>query len=347
VWDEVGFLLNVLCWNLFVLALTLVAALLPDRTRAQANLVWQRKPGAEACPDENQLRELVLARVGSDTLWGSHVPGPASALDQAGAQRTLEGEVVPLSPGHRVQLRLREQSGQLLGERTLTDASADCTALTEATALAVALLFESAPPVRTTPPSPPAPVPPVVAPVPAAPEAPSRYAATAGALGSLALLPVPRVHAFVGLRVAPRRTYALELRLVALGGARVRALGGSLGDARFSTTHAQLGGCRTLVSAPWLGLAACAGLVAGVVSANGSGFSERDYRRRAMLLAGSARVVTELTLVGPLAASLAVGLGVPFVHTRFVAVDTTGQPRELARTRPLFGTAELGLTLRL
>lgn len=327
-----------------MLGLTLLAALVPERARAQAALDWRRKPGAEACPDAEQLRALVLARVGDDTLFLSATRGSAATLGQAAAPRTLEGEVVPLFPGHRVQIRLREPDGALLGERTLTDGSMDCTALTEATALAVALLFEAAPPVRPAPPPPPVPAP-VVVPTLPAPDARPRYAVTAGAFGSLALLPAPRVHAFVGLRVAPRRSYALALRLVALGGARVKLGGGSLGSARFRTTHAELAGCRTLAPTPWFSLAACAGLVAGVVRADGSGFSERDYRRRAPLVAGSARVATEVALVGPLAASLALGIGVPFVHTGFVALDTIGVRRELASTRPVFGTVELGVAL--
>lgn len=328
-----------------MLSLTLVAALRPAPARAQADLDWRRQPGAEACPDADQLRALVLARVGSDTFLLSAPRESAPTPAQAVAPRTLEGEVVPLFPGHRVHLRLSEHGGELLGERTLTDASADCTALTEATALAVALLFEAAPPVGPAPHPRAAPAQPVVLPTPPAPDAPSRYAVMAGALGSVALLPAPRVHAFVGLRVAPRRTYALELRLVALGSASEKVGGGSLGSARFRTTHAELAGCRTLSPTPWYSLAGCAGLAAGVVRAEGSDFSERDYRRRAPLVAGRARVATQVTLVGPLAASLAVGLGVPLVHTRFVARDTNGQPRELVRTRPVYGTVELGVAV--
>lgn len=338
-WDEAGFLLNFLRRNrtsLFVLALTLLAALLPGGARAQATLVWQRHPGAEACPDADQLRELVSARIGSHTFLSPRAGGPT------GAPRALDGEVEPLTPGHRVRIRLREPSGELLGERTLVDASADCTALTEATALAVALLFEAAPPAEPPPPS--AVEPPVRLPEPA-PVDPVRYTVTMGVLGSLALLPSPRAHAYLSLRVAPRRSYAIELRLVALGGARVHLGGSSLGTARFSATHADLAGCRTLALAQWLGLSACAGLVLGVLEADGSGFSERDYRRRAPLLAGSARVGAQARLLGPLRVSLAIGLGVPFVHTRFVALDTNVQPRELASTRSVFGTLELGLGL--
>jgi hypothetical protein len=96
--------------------------------------------------------------------------------------------------------------------------------------------------------------------------------------------------------VAPRQTYAIALSLVALGGARVQLGGDSLGSARFRTSYALLAACRTIAPTRWLGLAACAGLVAGVLRADGSGFSERDYRRRAPLLAGSAQVVTEVAL---------------------------------------------------
>jgi len=338
-----------------VLALTIVSTLLPSRARAQVALAWRRLSGAEACPDAAALRTAVTARVGSGFV-----------LADEGATRVLEGEVAPLWPGHRVHIRLRERSGALLGERTLVDRAADCAALSEATALAIALLFESAPPPTPSPASPPPPFSarapegalrppapagavaeqPAVGPPRPAPGSRWRYALAAGALGSLALLPSPTVHAFVGLRVAPTPLYAIELRLVALGGADQQVGGDSLGSARFSTIHALLAGCRQLLRTRWLGLDACVGLIAGVVRAEGSGFSEQDFTSSAPLVAGSARLASELTLVGPLYSALALGLGVPFTNTRFVALDTNGQPRELMDTRPVFGTLELGVGAR-
>lgn len=325
----------------FVLALTVLWGLLPVGASAQVKLDWQRQAGAEACPDAANMRALVVARVGAGLL-----------SEGDGATRALEGEVAKAFPGHRVHIRLREQTGELVGERVLVDGAADCAALTEATALAIALLFESAPP---TPKAPDGPAPtaaavaqerPLVPQPRHATSSPWQYELAAGALGSIGLLPAPRAHAFLRLRVAPTQTYALELALVALGAARVRLGGDSPASARFSTTQAWLAGCRTIGRSGRLGLAACAGLVAGVLRADGSGFSERDYHRRAPLLAGNARMRSELTLLGPLSASLGIGLAVPFVHTSFVALDTSGRPRELTHTRPLFGTLELALGAR-
>jgi hypothetical protein len=358
VWDEVRFLLNFLLDGrsssssssplrsararrvrvqtlLFVLALTLLSGLLSGAAAAQVKLDWQRRPGAEACPDATTLRDVVSSRVEG-----------GAGLGGGAATRTLEGEVTPLGSGHRVHIGLHEQSGELIGERTLVDDAADCAALAEATALAVALLLESAAP----PPSAPAPSA-IVTPEPPLvrgerqARSHSRYQLIAGAVGSLALLPAPRAHALLGLRVALGEAYAVELTALGLGRAPVELGGESSGRAHFSTAHARLAACRKLIRSR-LGLAACAGLIAGELLADGSGFSERDYHRRAPLVAGSARITSEVVLFGPLSASLALGLGVPFVHTRFVALDTNRLPRELASTRPLFGTLELGLAAR-
>ena len=336
-----------------MLALTIVATLLPGRASAQVVLAWRRAEGAEACPDAVTLRAALTARVGHGFVLDVEARGSsARERREEGATRVLEGEVIPLRPGHRVHIRLREQSGPVLGERTLVDPAADCAALTEATALAIALLFESAPPPAPTPPpgaSAPLSAPGVaaeqqaVSPRDTTADARWRYALAAGALGSVALLPSPSVHAYLGLRVVPTPLYAIELRLVTLGGATEQVGGDSHASARFSTIHALLAGCRQVARTPWLGLDACVGLIAGVLRAHGSGFSEHDYQSSAPLVAGSARLSGEIALPGPLHVGLALGMGVPFTHSRFVALDTDGQRRELADTRPVFGTLELGV----
>ena len=124
--------------------------LMPELARAQTpNLLVEREAGAESCPDDVMLTQLV-----------SSVRGQAR--------------------DHNIPYRVRFQrasrafsvlieSQRDLSTRTLSDAGEDCTALTRATAVTLALLIDAEPPAPTPVASPS--VPPSAAVAPASPPA--------------------------------------------------------------------------------------------------------------------------------------------------------------------------------
>lgn len=122
---------------------------------------WVRGGDAERCPSEREIAERVRARLGRDPF------------DDAAA-RVIEGSVTHENGQWRLELRVRDEDGALLGERALGSSGDDCTSLADAGTLAVVLtidpnasLDEAA--TRTLAEPPPKPAPPAPAPAPCPP----------------------------------------------------------------------------------------------------------------------------------------------------------------------------------
>ncbi|MFZ5897011.1 MAG: hypothetical protein ACOY0T_38490 [Myxococcota bacterium] len=98
-------------------------------TQARFRLGWARAAGAEGCVEQQRLRQLVAARLGRDPF-------------DADAERSIEGVVERRGGRFSLQLVVREADGVSLGERHLESAGEDCSELTEAAVLAVALTID-------------------------------------------------------------------------------------------------------------------------------------------------------------------------------------------------------------
>lgn len=125
------------------------AGLRADPVAATARFAWVRGADADRCPDGAVLRETIARRMHRDP-FDDHGP------------RSLEALVEHGPAGWSATLRIRDRDGDLLGERTLTHPGTDCTGITEASILAVALaidpdavLDEPAPEPAPTAPAPP------------------------------------------------------------------------------------------------------------------------------------------------------------------------------------------------
>ncbi|MGA9526249.1 MAG: hypothetical protein WBV82_32615, partial [Myxococcaceae bacterium] len=172
--------------SLFLLVPAGAASAGPGKVR----LEYSRDASASRCPDSEELRARIEARLGRDSF-------------DASAEEILRIEV-RRAEGWQGTVELLDSSGRSKGRRTLSSTQADCLELTQAIELAVALaldppVFQKPRPIvaPTTAPAPSA----APAPAVAAPSAPAatgarRYAwmpalagvAGAGAGGTLLLL---------------------------------------------------------------------------------------------------------------------------------------------------------------
>ena len=122
-------------------------------------LSWVRAEGAEECPNGHALAAEVERRLGR-------------AVFDVTAERSLEVEVTRFGAIYRSDVYVRDASGRAVGHRQLQSDEPGCSALVNATALAIALVID--PDAATRPPAPPKAAaafdtpPPEPAPVPAA-----------------------------------------------------------------------------------------------------------------------------------------------------------------------------------
>lgn len=98
-------------------------------TGASYSLSWVRGAGADACASARVVTREVERRLGRPVF-------------ELGAERSLEVQVTRAGAGFRGEVFVRDASGQIIGQRTLESADADCSALVEATVLALALVID-------------------------------------------------------------------------------------------------------------------------------------------------------------------------------------------------------------
>jgi hypothetical protein len=324
----------------------------PAGTGKTASLSWTRLDGAQGCVGTRDLARAV------ETLVGRAVFVSASQ-----AELSIEGRVEPGSDGgFRALVSVASKSGQPLGARALSTSDADCRALDEPVALAIALMVDpdaalaprAAPgpepslPVRETEPKliekqVPVYVPvPVEQPAPATPPAWHGDVFAAAAIGA-GYLPSPHLAAVAGASLEPPWFVPLEAVITLLLPQEQSAARGA--GVSFFLARAGLFVCP--LSKRWEIVAArlCGGGEGGLISAAGEGFDADGAGVRAQL-ALAARARLSARIVGPLAVSGAVAASLPARRERFVYHQGSGAEVELFRV-PAFGAqAELGFELR-
>ena len=232
--------------------MALASCLMAD---AGARLEYVRGAGAEACPDEREIRDAVTARLGHDPF-----------SDQA--DRVLSCRIDADGPGLRALIVERGTRGDVAGVRALDTRDGSCRDLTPALllvlSLAAARAREAAPPLPTAPvvhaTATPAP-----APAPAAPRPRLAVEVGAGLFAAEASLPGPSLGGMASIGIARGRgALALDIageapRSLALAGGRVTV----------SRASAALVPCRRFGS-----LIGCALGAAGLVRGEGEGIPQ-------------------------------------------------------------------------
>src|SRR6185295_14620015 len=90
---------------------------------AAADFTWVRERGAEACPDEAQVRAAVAARLGYQPF-------------ATGAETRIEARVAPVGSGLRATIEVT-RPGAAPGKRELSSRTGDCVELAGALELAI------------------------------------------------------------------------------------------------------------------------------------------------------------------------------------------------------------------
>ena len=311
-----------------LLAIVAPRAWADDPAPPTVHLSWVRAKGAEACVDRETLAKDVNARLGRDAFGGAPT-------------RSIEGLVTREGNKWVAHLYVRDAAGALAGDREITSEAADCTALSGAVTLAIALMID--PEAAFAPP-------PVVSASASTPVAsasasasvltpPSASASTIPSVvaGPPALTPPPSVvvDARVGVtsglvpKVAPiallgfEGTAAIHPRVRALFVPATRTDDGSVG---FGITAVDLGACARLASDETVSLSACASGTVGVIHAYVFGLSPVTPGDRAWVAAATGLDGT-LRLVGPVRLVFGIEALWPFTRYRFLAEG---------RTEPLF-----------
>lgn len=257
---------------------------------------------------------------------------PAPPAVRADAILSGRAEARPAG-GWQVELVVADRRGAVLGRRSLAVAEAGCEPLRQHVALVVAMLIDSSVVERAVE-SRAGPPPPV-----RRQAAPWRGDAAAAIVAEAGRLPgaVPGLGLAVGLR-SPGG-WRTELGLIGFAGA---SAGDGAGDTSLRWAAAALTGCAPGLRPDGWQLTACAGLEAGVMFAEGSGFA-RNQRDREPLVDGLARARLERRLVGPSFVALGLSGRLAVLRPRFGYEDEAGAFQPLYQPSAGAATLEVGL----
>ncbi len=283
----------------------LTGPVLAQAAEPRAQLQYQREPGAEACEDEESLRNSVIGRLGFNPF------DPAAA-------RVVRVAVRGAGEGLLAKVELLGSSGTVLGGREIPSSSRDCRELGASVELAVALAVD---PVGASRPREPAAPPSVAAPPVAAPSSPSSpssptappppslaspaLSASLAALAAVNALPSPTGGLALGLG-ARWGDFELDLEGATLLPRRADVAGGWLNASSLGMTLAPC-----LHQGPAIG---CLAASAGMLRISGDGLSNPDRAQAGYVQLG-ARLGAQLRASANLSARATFFLDVPLSHT--------------------------------
>jgi hypothetical protein len=320
-----------------------------DEARVALSLNWMRFSGAESCMDAGEVARNVERHLGRQVF-----------VSPAVATRIIEAWIEPARPGWRVGLRASNANGDPLGQRELTSADASCSSLDRAIVIAIGLLAQAAegatvveaePLVSAHAPLPqPAPVsvpPPVFIDRPTL-DSRSTSDALRAELGpalDVGWGVLPRTALGIGMRTAihlPRwGTFDFGSRLwLPQSTGNIDAFGS------FSRVDLAAGLCPVATARDGARLAVCAGLTAGLMTAQGTGSGGSDSVNRPLLEAYG-RLLGLLRVFAPLWVTGSATLGAPFTRWTFFHRRGDGSEADVWSVPALSGAGEVGMLLHL
>ena len=321
-----------------------------EDARVALALNWMRLPGAESCIDAGQLARNVERHLGRSVF-----------VSPALATRIIEAWVEPAQPGWRVGLRASNADGATLGQRELTSADASCSSLDRAIVIAVGLLAQEAEGATIGQPEPlvstvPAPIqqpPPEVAPPPVPFDRPpvdttiarSELRAELGPAFDLGWGVLPGTAVGVAMRTAIHvpRWGMLDI------GSRLwlpQSAGSPDAVGSFSRVDLAIGLCPLVAASDAARLGFCAGVMGGVITAQGTGSGGSDTVSR-YSLETYGRFLGLLRVIAPLWVTGSATIGVPFTRWTFYHRRGDGSETDVWAMPALAGGAEIGLLLHL
>ncbi len=266
----------------------------PAQSEREVRLLYQRKPGAETCPDERAVRDAVAGRLGYDPF-------------REAAERTVRATVERLPRAFAGEVVLQGADGQPHGRRRITGNYTHCEQLISALALTISIAIDplgAARPLPSAPPAAPLLPPPSLAPAPVVSAPSADLEASAGGLAYFAAFPRTAFGLGMGLRSSWGH-FLLGLEAQASFKAILDVPGGRVETSRYG---AALTSC---LREGWL--SGC-GLISGAVfRAAGLGLAP-SRATAAPYVALGVQGELQLPLAGPIAARLSAGLEVPLIQ---------------------------------
>ena len=304
------------------------------------HFAWVRGAGAESCPNEATLVKIVAARLGRDPFSRE-------------SSQFIEGVVERTPAGWSAHIRM-SKDGRMLGTRELTSESPDCSAITAASVLAIAIGIDPDAALSMTP-APPA----VDPPVPVTPE-PPKPKEEVHCPASVPAKPLVRPAQPLPLEIFPKIAASFRgvlgiglLPQIAPGfalntGLEGRRWEGSLGllwlpevattngDFAFGITAVSLGACGHPVRARRLLLSGCLRLYGGGIHQVVASllYAPLDVSQRLWFTAAPS-VRARFAIISKLSLDAGVEFVVPLIRHEFAVVG---------RTEPVFAMGPLGLT---
>jgi hypothetical protein len=327
---------------LFVTTIPFTGLAMSD-SENKVHFAWVRGAGAESCPAEATLAKIVSARLGRDPFFRE-------------SPRFIEGVVERTPSGWSAFIRM-STDGSSLGTRELTSDGPDCSAITAASVLAIAIGIDPDAALGIAPNTPPAAPPP--APLESAkqekpPEklrfsAPSPSNVLVRPPSASLPLPFPRItvspRGILGFALLPRIAPGFAL-MTGLEGRRWEAALGMLwlpevstsnDDFAFGITAITLGGCMNAVRARRFSVSACLGVHGGAIHpvvASGQTYVPLDVRHRAWF-AGAFFLRARIPIASLLSIDAGVELVIPLIRRDFAIREERD---------PVFAMAPLGFT---
>ena len=323
-------------------------ALGAEDVRVALGLNWMRLPGAESCIDAGQLARNVERHLGRSVFVSPVV-----------ATRIIEAWVEPARPGWHVGLRASNADGNTLGQRELTSTDASCSSLDRALVIAVGLLAQEAEgptiaepdPLLSTAPLAIQPRPTEVAPPPMRPDVPppaplirgSELRAELGPAFDLGWGVLPRTAVGLGMRAAIHlpRWGTIDV------GSRLwfpQAEGSADARGSFSRMDFSAGLCPFVTASDAASVGFCAGVIGGVVTAQGTGTGGSETLHRP-LLETYGRLLGHLRVIAPLWVTGSATIGAPLTRWTFYHRLGDGSETDVWAIPALTGGAEIGLLL--
>jgi len=288
---------------------------------------WERRPGAESCPDADSLlraTEKVLDR------------RPFVRREQAHV--FIRGSVAPTEDhrAYQVGLILVAGDGSIVGERRLRSESLDCATLTDPLTLVIGLAIDT---LRTMPRAS------LRIPKAGAKQEPWKGQVAPEAVAVVGLMPSLGVGIGLDARVEPPWFLPVDASIAWwFLPNRDQVEGGIGGD--FRAVDFSLSVCPTLVPGSAAELHVCLGGSGARVTATGVGLDFPESQA-SWMWGAAARTILRLPLGRTVAVEPSLGVIVPFVRDRFVYRDATQQVHVVHRPSQILLTLELAIPVRI
>jgi hypothetical protein len=298
-----------------------------ESTPLRIGFDWERRPGAESCPDSDALLRAI-----------DKVLDRRPFVRRERAHVFIRGSVAPTSDlrAYQVRLMLVAGDGSIIGERKLRSDSLDCATLIDPLTLVIGLAVDT---LRAMPRAS------LRIPKPEVKAEPWKLAVMPDAVAVLGLLPSLGVGIGVDAMVEPPSFWPVDASVVSWFVPNRDRIDGAIGG-DFRALAASLSVCPVVVAGGTAQLQVCLGAAAARINADGIGL-DLPQSQTSWIWGAQARTILLLPLGQRVAVEPSFGAVVPFVRDRFTYRDALQQVHIVHRPSQILFTLELAVPIRI